>query len=145
MSGVTEASTSAAAFSSLRLPYRYAKPDGRKNVSRSWNPIELLKSPSWITLVALVVLIAVLRGYRGIHLGGSFQFLTSKVHPHQRKTGGSIAPNPHRQHIESIDETLPEDEDITLMVERWKGLVGGSYLGRYGLSYDVQRQSNRSR
>ncbi len=47
-------------FGEEGLPYRYAKPDGRKNVSRSWNPIELLKSPSWITLVALAVLIAVL-------------------------------------------------------------------------------------
>ena len=35
-----------------------------------------------------------------------------------------------------IDETLPEDQDISRMVERWKGLVGGTYLGRYGLTYD---------
>ena len=39
-------------------------------------------------------------------------------------------------HLTPIDETLPEDEDIALMVERWKRLVGGTYLGRYGLSYD---------
>lgn len=35
-----------------------------------------------------------------------------------------------------IDETLPEDTDVTTLVDRWKGLVGGSYLGRYGLTYD---------
>ena len=39
-------------------------------------------------------------------------------------------------HLTPIDETLPEDPDIAAMVERWKGLVGGTYLGRYGLTYD---------
>ena len=39
-------------------------------------------------------------------------------------------------HLTPIDETLPEDGEITAMVERWKGLVGGTYLGRYGLTYD---------
>ena len=39
-------------------------------------------------------------------------------------------------HLTPIDETLPEDGEITAMVERWKRLVGGSYLGRYGLTYD---------
>lgn len=39
-------------------------------------------------------------------------------------------------HLTPIDETLPEDREITAMVERWKGLVGGSYLARYGLTYD---------
>ena len=39
------------------IPDHYANPDGRKDVSRSFNPFELLKSPSWITLVAVVVLI----------------------------------------------------------------------------------------
>ena len=39
-------------------------------------------------------------------------------------------------HLTSIDETLPDDREITKLVERWKGLVGGTYLGRYGLSYD---------
>lgn len=34
---------------------RYSAPDGRKTVSRSWNPVELVKSPSWITLLALAV------------------------------------------------------------------------------------------
>ena len=38
------------------LPSRYAAPDGRKAVSRSWNPIELLKNPGGITLAALAVL-----------------------------------------------------------------------------------------
>ncbi len=39
-------------------------------------------------------------------------------------------------HLTPIDETLPEDGEITSMVERWKGLVGGTYLARYGLTYD---------
>jgi len=39
-------------------------------------------------------------------------------------------------HLTSIDETLPDDREITKLVERWKGLVGGTYLGRYGLTYD---------
>lgn len=39
-------------------------------------------------------------------------------------------------HLVPIDETLAEDEDITHMVDRWKRLVGGTYLGRYGLTYD---------
>ena len=45
-------------FGEEGVPSRYARPDGRKDVSRSWNPIELVKSPSWITLAALAVLIA---------------------------------------------------------------------------------------
>lgn len=39
-------------------------------------------------------------------------------------------------HLTPIDETLSEDEEITSLVERWKRLVGGTYLGRYGLTYD---------
>lgn len=39
-------------------------------------------------------------------------------------------------HLTPIDQTLPEDREITAMVERWKGLVGGSYLAPYGLLYD---------
>ena len=39
-------------------------------------------------------------------------------------------------HLTPIDETLPVDGEITAMVERWKGLVGGTYLARYGLTYD---------
>ncbi len=43
-------------FGEEGLPHRYASPDGRKQVSRSWNPVELLKNPNWITLAALLVL-----------------------------------------------------------------------------------------
>ena len=32
---------------------RYAAPEGRKTVSRSWNPIELVRSPGWITFAAM--------------------------------------------------------------------------------------------
>ncbi len=39
-------------------------------------------------------------------------------------------------HLTPIDETLPEDGEIASMMERWKRLVGGTYLGRYGLTYD---------
>lgn len=35
-----------------------------------------------------------------------------------------------------IDQTLPEDEEISALVEQWKGQVEGDYLGRYGLGYD---------
>ena len=47
-------------FGDEGLPNRYSRPDGdgRKDVSRSWNPIELVKSPSWITLAALMILLA---------------------------------------------------------------------------------------
>ncbi len=38
---------------------RYAAPEGRKVVSPSWNPIELLKSPNWITLAVLAVLLLI--------------------------------------------------------------------------------------
>lgn len=38
------------------LPGRYARPDGRKVVSRSWNPVELMKNANWITVLALIVL-----------------------------------------------------------------------------------------
>ena len=37
---------------------RYTAPDGRKDVSRSWNPVELIKAPNWITIVTLIVLAA---------------------------------------------------------------------------------------
>ena len=46
-------------FAEDGLPERYSGPDGRKDVSQSWNPVELLKRPNWITLVALLVLILV--------------------------------------------------------------------------------------
>lgn len=45
------------------IPTSYAWPDGRKDVSSSWNPIELIKSPSLLTIGVLLlaaVLIAVL-------------------------------------------------------------------------------------
>ena len=44
------------------MPERYGMPkgDGRKSVDRSWNPIELLRSPNWITLVTLLAAAAVL-------------------------------------------------------------------------------------
>lgn len=47
-------------FGEEGVPSRYGKPngDGRKDVSRSWNPVELVKNPSWITLVTLAVLAA---------------------------------------------------------------------------------------
>lgn len=41
------------------LPDWYAKPDGRKNVSHSWNPIELIKNPNLITLAVLLILVLV--------------------------------------------------------------------------------------
>lgn len=41
------------------VPQRYAAPDGRKRVSSSWNPVELLKDPGWITLTALGVVLLV--------------------------------------------------------------------------------------
>ena len=44
------------------LPDRYAQPDGRKDVSRSWNPVELVRSPGWPTLLALAALLLVLAG-----------------------------------------------------------------------------------
>lgn len=38
---------------------RYAAPEGRKTVSRSWNPIELVRSPGWITLAAMALAVLV--------------------------------------------------------------------------------------
>jgi 2',3'-cyclic-nucleotide 2'-phosphodiesterase (5'-nucleotidase family) len=35
-----------------------------------------------------------------------------------------------------IDETIPEDPDISALVDNWKTQVGSSYLARYGLTYD---------
>ena len=43
-------------FGEEGVPGHYAAPDGRKDVSRSWNPIQLLKNPNWITLVAVLVI-----------------------------------------------------------------------------------------
>ena len=49
-------------FGSDGLPDQYAQPDGRKDVSRSWNPVELVCSPGWPTLLALAALLLVLAG-----------------------------------------------------------------------------------
>ena len=43
-------------FGEEGVPSRYAQPDGRKHVSHSWNPVELLKSLNWIGIAALLVL-----------------------------------------------------------------------------------------
>ena len=42
------------------IPFHYSAPDGRKDVSHSLNPIQLLKNPNWLTLVVLLVLVIVL-------------------------------------------------------------------------------------
>ena len=44
------------------VPAQYSSPsgDGRKAVSRSWSPIQLLKSPNWVTLVALLAILLVI-------------------------------------------------------------------------------------
>lgn len=39
-------------------------------------------------------------------------------------------------HLTPIDQTISEDQDISLMVEDWKRQVGGTYLARYGFGYD---------
>lgn len=39
-------------------------------------------------------------------------------------------------HLTPIDETLPDNREINLLVDQWKRQVGGTYLGRYGLTYD---------
>ena len=44
-------------FGEEGVPAHYARPDGRKTVSRSWNPIELVRNANWITLVVLLILV----------------------------------------------------------------------------------------
>lgn len=39
---------------------QYSQPDGRKVVYSSWNPISLLRSPNWVTLVVLAVALVLL-------------------------------------------------------------------------------------
>lgn len=39
------------------VPSWYSVPDGRKDVSHSWNPIELLKSPNLIGIAALLIVV----------------------------------------------------------------------------------------
>ena len=51
-----------ASFGEDGVPERYAAPDGRKDVSRSWNPVELLRSPGWPTLAALFILLLLAAG-----------------------------------------------------------------------------------
>ena len=48
------------------IPTSYAWPDGRKDVSSSWNPIELIKSPSPLTIGVLLLAAGADRG------GGAF-------------------------------------------------------------------------
>ena len=43
-----------------QVPETYAAPEGRKVVTASWNPIELLKAPNWITLVVLLVVLVLI-------------------------------------------------------------------------------------
>lgn len=37
------------------VPEKYSAPEGRKEVYASWNPIDLLKSPNWITLLVMLI------------------------------------------------------------------------------------------
>ena len=43
-----------------QIPGEYAAPQGRKVVYASWNPIELLKSPNWITLLVLLIIVVLI-------------------------------------------------------------------------------------
>lgn len=43
-----------------QVPEKYSEPEGRKIVYASWNPIELLKAPNWITLLVLVLFLAII-------------------------------------------------------------------------------------
>ena len=45
-------------FGENGVPGHYLIPDGRKNVSSSLNPVELLKNPNWITLAVLAIAFA---------------------------------------------------------------------------------------
>ena len=47
-------------FGEEGVPARYAGPDGRKDVSQSLNPLELLKNLNWIGWIALLVVILIL-------------------------------------------------------------------------------------
>ncbi len=40
-----------------QIPAKYAAPEGRKVVTASWNPIQLLRNPNWITLVVLLIVL----------------------------------------------------------------------------------------
>ena len=52
----------------------------------------------------------------------------------QRISDGSLRLTDYR--LIPIDETIEADHDIAAMVEQWKDMVGETYLGRYGLTYD---------
>ena len=41
-------------FGEEGVPSRYARPDGRKHVSHSWNPFELVTNLNWIGIAALL-------------------------------------------------------------------------------------------
>lgn len=47
-------------FGGEGIPARYAQSDGRKEVSTSWNPIELVYAPNWITLVTCLAVVLVI-------------------------------------------------------------------------------------
>lgn len=49
-------------FGEEGIPEHYSQSDGRKEVSASWNPVELLRGANWITLTVLAVAAAVLLG-----------------------------------------------------------------------------------
>ena len=51
-----------ASFGEEGVPAGYSAPDGRKGVSTSWNPVELVRSPNWLTLAALAVLLVLAAG-----------------------------------------------------------------------------------
>ncbi|MGM9606215.1 MAG: bifunctional metallophosphatase/5'-nucleotidase [Oscillospiraceae bacterium] len=42
------------------VPAEYSAPQGRKVVYSSWSPIQLLKSPNWITLLVLLILVVLI-------------------------------------------------------------------------------------
>ncbi len=42
------------------IPDRYGRTEGRKNVYASFNPVELLKAPNWITITILAVLLVLI-------------------------------------------------------------------------------------
>ena len=67
---------------------RYAAPEGRKVSAPSWNPIQLLRNPNWITLLVLAaaVLLAVLVAVLVWYLTGNER----RRRYGSRRRGGSI-------------------------------------------------------
>ncbi len=51
-----------ASFGEEGIPEQYSAPDSRKGVSASWNPVELVRNPNWLTLAALAVLAVLAAG-----------------------------------------------------------------------------------